>query len=56
MLQQLFCVKLNISIQLVVAFGDAEKDMMAQESGVGLAVVNAMLTLKTAWHDRTYKT
>lgn len=42
------CVKLNVSIQLVVAFGDVEKDMMAQESGVGLAVVNAMPTLKTA--------
>ena len=32
------------------------QDMMAQERGVGLAVVNAMPTLKTAWHDRTYKT
>ena len=43
------CAKLNISTQNVVAFGDAENDIeMVQEAGVGVAVANAMPTLKAA--------
>ena len=49
------CAKLGISTQNVVAFGDAENDIeMVQEAGVGVAVANAMPTLKAAARYQTY--
>lgn len=49
------CSKLGISTQNVVAFGDAENDIeMVQEAGVGVAVANAMPTLKAVARYQAY--
>lgn len=49
------CAKLGITTQNVVAFGDAENDIeLVQEAGVGVAVANAMPTLKAVARYQTY--
>lgn len=49
------CAALNITRDNVVAFGDAENDIeMLQEAGIGVAVANAMPTLKAVARYQTY--